>query len=78
MLVLSRRLGETVVVNDVIQVKVIEIKGGKIRLGITAPENVPIDRLEVHERRQEFAMADQPEMVIEDRYAEPEDRGAGF
>jgi len=63
MLVLTRRLGETVVVNGEIQVKVIEINGGKIRLGITAPENVPIDRLEVHERRQEFMVDAQPGLV---------------
>jgi len=61
MLVLSRRVGETVVVNDVIQITVVEAKGGKIRLGITAPKNVPIDRLEVHERRREFFADDLPE-----------------
>jgi carbon storage regulator len=60
MLVLSRRVGETVVVNDDIQITIVEAKGGKIRLGITAPANVPIDRLEVHQRRQEFLVDEQP------------------
>ena len=54
MLVLSRRVGESIVINDDIRVTVIEVKGGKMRLGITAPEEVRIDRQEIHERRREF------------------------
>jgi len=55
MLVLSRRIGETIVINNDIQVKVLSVQGNKVRLGIVAPAHVSVDRQEVHERRAEFA-----------------------
>jgi carbon storage regulator len=51
MLVLSRRLGESIVIGGEIYVTVVSVKGGQVRLGVTAPGDVPVDRLEVHERR---------------------------
>jgi carbon storage regulator len=54
MLVLSRRLGEEIVIDDNIRVTVVAIKGGMIRLGITAPKFVTVDRAEIHERRDAF------------------------
>jgi carbon storage regulator len=56
MLVLTRRLGEAIVINDHIVVRVIGIEKGKVRLGIDAPTEVPVDREEIHQRRQEFAV----------------------
>ena len=47
MLVLSRKLNESVVINDQIVVTVIEVRGDKVRLGIQAPRDVPIHRSEV-------------------------------
>lgn len=55
MLVLTRRVGETIVIDDTITVTVLSVEGHRIRLGITAPPAVTVDRQEVHERRQEFA-----------------------
>jgi carbon storage regulator len=54
MLVLSRRIGEEIVIDGNIRVKVVAVKGDKIRLGITAPPTVSVDRQEVHERRTAF------------------------
>jgi len=54
MLVLSRRIGETIVINGNIQVKVLSVQGNKVRLGVVAPETVSVDRQEVHERRGGF------------------------
>lgn len=51
MLVLSRKKGEKIVINNDIIVTVVEVKGDKVRLGIEAPKTVPIDRKEVHEAR---------------------------
>ena len=51
MLVLARRVGEEIVINDVIKVTVVEIRGDKVRLGITAPPEIRVDREEVHKRR---------------------------
>lgn len=49
MLVLSRKVGEQIVINNDIVVTVIEIRGDKVRLGIEAPPEVPAHRAEVHE-----------------------------
>lgn len=50
MLVLTRRVGESIVVDDAITVSVVSIGGGKVRLAIDAPAEVPVNRLEVHDR----------------------------
>ena len=55
MLVLSRKLGESIVINENIRVTVVSIDRGKIRLGIEAPPQVEIMRDELLKRRQEFA-----------------------
>src|SRR5262249_39217813 len=51
MLVLTRRIGEEIVIDKQIRVVVTEIEGCRVRLGIRAPDTVRVDRLEVHERR---------------------------
>ena len=51
MLVLTRRIGEKLVIDGVISVTVVAIQGDKARLGISAPPSVRVDRSEVHERR---------------------------
>jgi carbon storage regulator len=51
MLVLTRRIGEEIVIDDHIRITVVAIKGEKIRLGITAPASVRVDRKELHDRR---------------------------
>ena len=60
MLVLTRRVGEEVVIGGDIHVTIVAVQGGKVRLGITAPEGVPIDRQEVHERRRQSPDRDRP------------------
>jgi carbon storage regulator len=47
MLVLSRKPGERIVINDRITVTVLEVQGNRIRLGIEAPREVPIVREEL-------------------------------
>jgi carbon storage regulator len=51
MLVLTRRIGEEIVIGGDIRVTVVAIKGDRVRLGISAPDFVRVDRQEVHERR---------------------------
>jgi carbon storage regulator len=48
MLVLSRKLGESLVIADSIIVTITQIDRGRVRLGIKAPPNVPIVRQELH------------------------------
>jgi carbon storage regulator len=51
MLVLSRRVGEEIVIDGSIRVIIVAVQGNKVRLGVEAPPNVPVDRQEIHERR---------------------------
>jgi carbon storage regulator CsrA len=51
MLILTRRIGERIVIDGVISVTVVAIHRDKARLGISAPPSVRVDRSEVHERR---------------------------
>lgn len=53
MLVLTRKLGESVTIGDDIKISVIEIKGRQVRLGIEAPQNMTIHREEIYARIQE-------------------------
>lgn len=48
MLVLSRKRDESVMIGD-IEVQIVDIRGDKVRLGITAPADVPVHRREVYE-----------------------------
>jgi carbon storage regulator len=50
MLILTRKAGETIVINDNIRVTVLSVQGNQIRLGVEAPEDVPVHRQEIHER----------------------------
>ncbi len=52
MLVLTRGVGEAIVVDGRTKITINEIRDGRIRLGIEAPDDVVIDRLEVHESKQ--------------------------
>ena len=49
MLVLSRKVNETIIINDNIVVTVVDIRGDKVRLGIEAPKDVPVHRQEVYD-----------------------------
>lgn len=50
MLVLSRLRDEVIVIGDDIRITVVDVRGDKVRLGIDAPREVRVDRLEVRER----------------------------
>jgi carbon storage regulator len=50
MLVLSRKTGEKVVIGDKIEVTVLQVRGDRVKLGFSAPEEVAIHRRELRER----------------------------
>lgn len=53
MLALSRKKGESLILNNNIEVTVLEIKGEQVKLGISAPKEVPVYRKEVYTQIQE-------------------------
>ena len=53
MLVLSRKNGESIVIDGAIKVQVIEVNGNVVRLGIDAPKEIPVHRSELYERIRE-------------------------
>ncbi|MEO8024881.1 MAG: carbon storage regulator [Bryobacteraceae bacterium] len=48
MLVIRRRAGESVLVGDSVEIEILDLSGGQVKLGIRAPREVPILRKEVH------------------------------
>ncbi len=50
MLILTRRVNESLMVGDDITVSIIEVKGNQVRIGINAPKDVAVHREEVYER----------------------------
>lgn len=68
MLVVSRRIGESIQIGDQITVTIVDIKGKQVRFGISAPEGVSVHRAEVYERIQaglQGSEQDEPEIVHE-------------
>jgi len=67
MLVLGRKKGESIVINDEIELKIISIDGDTVKLGIEAPKNIAIHRKEVYEAIQsENKLAAMQEFSLED------------
>jgi carbon storage regulator len=60
MLVLTRKLGESITIDDDIKIVVVQIKGGHVRLGIEAPRDTKIHREEVY-----IAIQDQNKLAAE-------------
>jgi carbon storage regulator len=50
MLILTRRVGETLMIGDEVSVTVLGVKGNQVRLGINAPKDVAVHREEIYER----------------------------
>jgi carbon storage regulator len=59
MLVLARCVDEEIIIDGGIIVTLVAVKGNRVRLGITAPPSVCVDRREVHERRAAFALEEE-------------------
>jgi len=49
MLVLSRQKDESIVIGDDIVIKIVDVKGGKVKLGVDAPKSVTVHRQEIYE-----------------------------
>jgi len=61
MLILTRKPGETITIGENIQIRVLGVKGGQVRIGVDAPREVSVNREEVFDRVQ----AEEKESVTE-------------
>ena len=50
MLILTRRVGETVMIGDEVAVTVLRVKGNQVRLGVNAPKSISVQREEIFQR----------------------------
>lgn len=79
MLVLSRQRDQTIMIGDDIEITVVDIRGDKVRLGINAPQEIPVHRKEVYEaiKRENRAAANvKPEDIANVTGAPPNRSGA--
>ncbi len=53
MLALSRKAGESIIINNDIEIVVLDVKGEQVKLGINAPKSVPIYRKEIYDQIQQ-------------------------
>ncbi len=59
MLILTRRVGETVMIGNDVTVTILGVKGNQVRVGINAPKNVAVHREEIYERIKREQQGDQ-------------------
>jgi carbon storage regulator len=62
MLILTRRVGETLMVGDEVTVTVLGVKGNQVRIGVNAPKEVAVHREEIYQRIQREKQGDSPEI----------------
>jgi carbon storage regulator len=67
MLILTRRVGETVMIGDEVTITVLGVKGNQVRVGINAPKSVAVHREEIYERikREQQGEGDKPKHEAE-------------
>ena len=66
MLILTRRIGETLMVGDDVTITVLGVKGNQVRIGVNAPKDVAVHREEIYERIQSEKAGNDTENELSD------------
>lgn len=73
MLILTRRIGESIIVGDDITFTILGVKGNQVRVGVNAPKSVSVHREEIYQRIQHERSSDEPVNVDISRPFDEED-----
>jgi carbon storage regulator len=82
MLVLSRQRDESIMIGDDVEITIVDVRGDKVRLGITAPKSIPVHRREIYdaiqrEKAQKAAGADTEDKAPEEQTESAEEAAPG-
>lgn len=78
MLILTRRINETLNIGDDVQVTVLGIKGNQVRIGINAPRDVPVHREEIYQRIKREERGGAEKSGKDDYSSDHDHRGADY
>jgi len=71
MLVLTRKIGEEIIIAGNIRISIVEVGPGRVKIGVDAPRSVSVDRAEIHEKKHEVPVSHRVEVPgLHNRIAE--------